>query len=179
MQASIARGLAYAPFADLLWMETSTPDMAEAKQFADAIHAKFPGKMLAYNCSPSFNWKLKLSDAEIASYQKARPLLPCSAALSDPACSGCLCWPVSGSSACSCCIACMCRILRSALAGKLPLLLLRCHKQACRLQPVPSVHSLRLWMACSHQPSHNADTSLTAAPYTCRSWASWATSTSL
>ena len=72
MQASIARGLAYAPFADLLWMETSTPDMAEAKQFADAIHAKFPGKMLAYNCSPSFNWKRKLSDAEIASYQKVR-----------------------------------------------------------------------------------------------------------
>ena len=70
VQASIARGLAYAPFADLLWMETSTPDMAEAKQFAEAIRAKFPGKMLAYNCSPSFNWKRKLSDSQIADFQK-------------------------------------------------------------------------------------------------------------
>ena len=76
MQASIARGLAYAPFADLLWMETSTPDMAEAKQFADAIHAKFPGKLLAYNCSPSFNWKRKLTDAQIADYQKVQLLIP-------------------------------------------------------------------------------------------------------
>ena len=54
-------------------METSTPDMAEAKQFADAIHAKFPGKLLAYNCSPSFNWKRKLTDAQIADYQKVLP----------------------------------------------------------------------------------------------------------
>lgn len=70
MQASIARGLAYAPFADLLWVETSTPDMEEARMFANAIHEKFPGKLLAYNCSPSFNWKKKLSDKEIADFQK-------------------------------------------------------------------------------------------------------------
>ena len=70
LQASIARGLAYAPFADLLWVETSTPDMEEAKQFAAAIHDKYPGKLLAYNCSPSFNWKKKLSDSEIAEFQK-------------------------------------------------------------------------------------------------------------
>jgi isocitrate lyase len=69
-QASIARGLAYAPYCDLLWMETSTPDLAEAKEFADAIHAKYPGKLLAYNCSPSFNWKRHLDDAAIAEYQK-------------------------------------------------------------------------------------------------------------
>jgi isocitrate lyase len=67
---AISRGLAYAPYADLLWFETGKPDMKEAQQFAEAIHAKFPGKMLAYNCSPSFNWKAKLSDAEIASFQK-------------------------------------------------------------------------------------------------------------
>ena len=69
IEAAIARALAYAPYADLLWFETSKPDMAEATQFASAIHAKFPGKLLAYNCSPSFNWKLHLSDAEIASFQ--------------------------------------------------------------------------------------------------------------
>lgn len=69
-QAAIARGLAYAPFADLLWVETSTPDLAEAKEFAEAIHAKFPGKMLAYNCSPSFNWRRHLDEATIASFQK-------------------------------------------------------------------------------------------------------------
>ncbi len=68
-QASIARGLAYAPYADMLWMETSTPDLAEAQEFADAIHAKFPGKLLAYNCSPSFNWKSHLDDATIAEFQ--------------------------------------------------------------------------------------------------------------
>ncbi len=68
--AAIARGLAYAPYADMLWCETSTPDMAEAQQFADAIHAKFPGKLLAYNCSPSFHWKKKLDDAAIANFQK-------------------------------------------------------------------------------------------------------------
>ncbi len=67
---AIARGLAYAPFADLLWFETSKPDMKQAEQFAAAIHAKFPGKMLAYNCSPSFNWKLNLKDAEIAGFQR-------------------------------------------------------------------------------------------------------------
>lgn len=72
VQAAIARGLAYAPFADLLWVETSTPDLAEAKEFAEAIHAKFPGKMLAYNCSPSFNWRRHLDEATIASFQKVR-----------------------------------------------------------------------------------------------------------
>ena len=66
---AIARGLAYAPYADLLWCETSKPNLAEAKKFADAIHARFPGKLLAYNCSPSFNWKKHLSDAEIAEFQ--------------------------------------------------------------------------------------------------------------
>lgn len=70
IKAAIARGLAYAPFADLLWVETSTPDLAEAKEFAEAIHAKFPGKMLAYNCSPSFNWRRHLDEATIASFQK-------------------------------------------------------------------------------------------------------------
>ena len=70
IDAAIARGLAYASYADVLWCETSTPDLAEAKKFADAIHAKFPGKLLAYNCSPSFNWKKKLDDATIASFQR-------------------------------------------------------------------------------------------------------------
>jgi isocitrate lyase len=69
VDACIARGLAYAPYADLLWMETSEPDMAVARKFAQAIHAKFPGKLLAYNCSPSFNWKKKLDDASIASFR--------------------------------------------------------------------------------------------------------------
>jgi isocitrate lyase len=67
---AIARGKAYAPFADLIWCETSTPDLKEAKKFAEGIHAEFPGKLLAYNCSPSFNWKKKLSDAEIATFQR-------------------------------------------------------------------------------------------------------------
>jgi isocitrate lyase len=67
---AIARGLAYAPFADLVWCETGKPDLEFAKRFADAIHAKFPGKMLAYNCSPSFNWKKNLDDATIAKFQK-------------------------------------------------------------------------------------------------------------
>lgn len=66
---AIARGLAYAPYADLVWCETSKPDLEEAKKFADAIHAKFPGKLLAYNCSPSFNWKANLDDETIAKYQ--------------------------------------------------------------------------------------------------------------
>lgn len=70
MDAAIARGLAYAPYADLLWVETSKPDLAEAKQFAEAIHAKYPGKMLAYNCSPSFNWKKNLDAGTIAKFQK-------------------------------------------------------------------------------------------------------------
>jgi isocitrate lyase len=70
IDAAIARGLAYAPYADVLWCETSTPDLAEAKKFADALHAKFPGKLLAYNCSPSFNWKKKLDDATIANFQR-------------------------------------------------------------------------------------------------------------
>jgi len=67
---AIARGLAYAPYADIVWCETSTPDLHEAKEFAEGIHAKFPGKLLAYNCSPSFNWKKHLDDATIAKFQK-------------------------------------------------------------------------------------------------------------
>lgn len=70
IESSIARGLAYAPYADLLWFETSKPDLKEAKLFAEAIHAKFPGKLLAYNCSPSFNWKKNLDEATIAKFQK-------------------------------------------------------------------------------------------------------------
>src|SRR5580700_9262700 len=69
IDAAIARGLAYAPYADVLWCETSTPDLGEARKFAHAIHTKFPGKLLAYNCSPSFNWKKKLDDATIANFQ--------------------------------------------------------------------------------------------------------------
>jgi isocitrate lyase len=69
-QAAIARGLAYAPYADLLWCETSKPDLAEAREFAEGIHAKFPGKLLAYNCSPSFNWKKHLDDATISKFQR-------------------------------------------------------------------------------------------------------------
>jgi isocitrate lyase len=69
LEAAIARGLAYAPYADLLWFETSTPDLEEATEFARRIHEKFPGKLLAYNCSPSFNWKRHLTDAQIASFQ--------------------------------------------------------------------------------------------------------------
>jgi isocitrate lyase len=70
LDAAIARGLAYAPYADLLWCETSTPDLGEAREFADAIHERFPGKLLAYNCSPSFNWKRHLDDDEIATFQE-------------------------------------------------------------------------------------------------------------
>ncbi|KXZ43613.1 hypothetical protein GPECTOR_85g343 [Gonium pectorale] len=69
IDAAIARGLAYAPYADMVWFETSEPNMEEAKKFADAIHAQYPGKLLAYNCSPSFNWKKKLSDDDIARFQ--------------------------------------------------------------------------------------------------------------
>jgi isocitrate lyase len=67
---AVSRGLAYAEVADLIWCETGTPDLKFAKDFADAIHAKFPGKLLAYNCSPSFNWKKNLDDATIAKFQK-------------------------------------------------------------------------------------------------------------
>jgi isocitrate lyase len=70
MDSAISRGLAFAPYADLVWCETSTPDLDEAARFADAIHATYPGKMLAYNCSPSFNWKRHLDDATIATFQK-------------------------------------------------------------------------------------------------------------
>lgn len=70
IKTAIARGLSYAPYADLVWCETSTPDMKEAKDFAEAIRREYPDKMLAYNCSPSFNWKKKLSDKEIASFQR-------------------------------------------------------------------------------------------------------------
>src|SRR5919106_5081577 len=70
IDCAIARAVAYAPYADLLWCETSTPDLDEAKAFAEAIHAKFPGKLLAYNCSPSFNWTQHLDDATIARFQK-------------------------------------------------------------------------------------------------------------
>ncbi len=66
----MSRGLAYAPYADLVWCETGKPDLAYAKAFAEAIHKQFPGKMLAYNCSPSFNWKKNLDDATIAKFQK-------------------------------------------------------------------------------------------------------------
>ncbi|WP_128001021.1 isocitrate lyase [Piscinibacter defluvii] len=70
LEQSISRGLAYAPYADLIWCETGKPDLVFAKKFADAIHAKFPGKLLAYNCSPSFNWKKNLDDATIAKFQR-------------------------------------------------------------------------------------------------------------
>lgn len=66
---AIARGLAYAEYADLIWCETGTPDLEFARQFAEAIHAKFPGKLLSYNCSPSFNWRKNLDDATIAKFQ--------------------------------------------------------------------------------------------------------------
>lgn len=70
LDQAIARGLAYAPYADLIWCETSEPNIEEARQFAQAIHEKFPGKLLAYNCSPSFNWKAKLDDHTILNFQK-------------------------------------------------------------------------------------------------------------
>jgi len=71
LDQAISRGLAYAEYADLIWCETATPSIEEAKQFAEAIHAKYPDKMLAYNCSPSFNWKKHLSDEEILNFQHA------------------------------------------------------------------------------------------------------------
>jgi isocitrate lyase len=70
VECAIARALAYAPYADVLWCETSTPDLEEARQFAEGVHAKFPGKLLAYNCSPSFNWKRHLDEATIATFQQ-------------------------------------------------------------------------------------------------------------
>ncbi|WP_426162493.1 isocitrate lyase [Pseudoduganella sp. R-34] len=70
LEQSVSRALAYAPYADLVWCETGKPDLAFAKAFAEAVHAKFPGKLLAYNCSPSFNWKKNLDDATIAKFQK-------------------------------------------------------------------------------------------------------------
>jgi isocitrate lyase len=70
LDSAIARGLAYAPYADLIWCETAHPDLAEARRFAEAIHARYPGKLLAYNCSPSFNWKRHLDDAAIAKFQR-------------------------------------------------------------------------------------------------------------
>lgn len=70
LETAIARGLAYAPYADMVWCETSTPDLDQARKFAEAIHAQFPGKPLAYNCSPSFNWKKKLDDDTIAKFQR-------------------------------------------------------------------------------------------------------------
>jgi isocitrate/methylisocitrate lyase len=70
IEAAISRGLAYAPYADVIWFETSTPDLDEARQFAQAIHERYPGKLLAYNCSPSFNWRKHLDDAQIASFQQ-------------------------------------------------------------------------------------------------------------
>jgi isocitrate lyase len=70
LDSAIARGLAYAPYCDLIWCETAKPDLDEARRFAEAIHAEFPGKMLAYNCSPSFNWGAHLDEATIARFQK-------------------------------------------------------------------------------------------------------------
>jgi len=70
LDQAISRGLAYAPYADLVWCETGKPDLEFARKFAEAIHRKYPGKLLAYNCSPSFNWKKNLDDATIAKFQK-------------------------------------------------------------------------------------------------------------
>jgi isocitrate lyase len=70
LACAIARGLAYAPFCDMIWCETSHPDLDSARQFAEGIHEKYPGKLLAYNCSPSFNWKLNLDNATIANFQR-------------------------------------------------------------------------------------------------------------
>jgi isocitrate lyase len=71
IESAIARGLAYAPYADLIWCETSHPDLEEARQFAEAIHARYAGKALAYNCSPSFNWRKNLDESTIARFQTA------------------------------------------------------------------------------------------------------------
>jgi isocitrate/methylisocitrate lyase len=71
IESAIARGISYAPYADLLWCETSEPNLAEAALFAEAVHEKYPGKLLAYNCSPSFNWRKKLDEATIARFREA------------------------------------------------------------------------------------------------------------
>jgi isocitrate lyase len=70
LEPTIARALAYAPYCDLIWFETSTPDLGEAREFSQAVHERFPGKLFAYNCSPSFNWRKHLGDAEIASFRE-------------------------------------------------------------------------------------------------------------
>jgi isocitrate lyase len=70
LEQAVSRGLAYAPYADLVWCETGKPDLGFARKFAEAIHRKYPGKLLAYNCSPSFNWKASLDDTTIARFQK-------------------------------------------------------------------------------------------------------------
>lgn len=70
LEAAIARGLSYAPYADMIWCETAHPDLDEARRFAEAVHAQYPGKLLAYNCSPSFNWRLHLDEATIAKFQR-------------------------------------------------------------------------------------------------------------
>ncbi len=70
LDSAVARSLAYAPYADVLWFETSTPDLGEAREFAQAVHERFPGKLLAYNCSPSFNWRKHLDDRQIAAFQQ-------------------------------------------------------------------------------------------------------------
>jgi isocitrate lyase len=70
LEPTIARALAYAPYCDLIWFETSTPDIGEAREFAHAVHERFPGKLFAYNCSPSFNWRKHLDDAEIAGFRE-------------------------------------------------------------------------------------------------------------
>ena len=69
-ELAISRALAYAPYADMIWCETSQPDLGQAREFAQAVHAKFPGKLLAYNCSPSFNWKKHLDEAAMAKFQE-------------------------------------------------------------------------------------------------------------
>ena len=71
MEQAVSRGLAYAPYADLVWCETSKPDLGEAREFAQAVRERFPGQRLAYNCSPSFNWKANLDDATIARFQES------------------------------------------------------------------------------------------------------------
>ena len=70
LQAAIARGISYAPYADIIWCETATPDLEEARRFAEGVHRAYPGKLLAYNCSPSFNWKKKLDGETIANFQQ-------------------------------------------------------------------------------------------------------------
>ena len=71
MESAIARGIAYAPYADIIWCETSHPDLEEARQFAQSVHAKYPDKLLAYNCSPSFNWRKNLDDRRLPNFKKS------------------------------------------------------------------------------------------------------------